>query len=225
MALMKTLIIFSFVAFCSADISLYLPDFDSEPFSVNVLGVGSDGQTTYEVFPAEPTGTSIGQTSAFVDTAIATLVEGPSSFVLNYDYPQVSVIESCNIANGLESCKINMMATTITYVQIATPMLVEGGGSASPMFTGPMFTGGTTMYYTNGIPVTSTVSASASMSAPTASPTASGAVPGSGSSAGSAQTSASSPAPTQTNGSTMMTLPRSILMGVIGVVGISLGFI
>jgi len=217
---MKTLIIFSFVAFCSADMSVYIPDFDPQPISVNILGVGSDGRTTYEVLPGEPTGTWVGQDPAFVGTA--TLVEGPNDAVLNYDYPpmQISVVDSCNIVNGVATCTIDVMTTTVYDVEIATPILVQGG-SASPMITG-----GSTMYWTAGVPVTSTITVNGSPSVettvPTASPSAGGAVPGSGSSVGSAQTSVSSPAPTNTNGSTM-TSP-SVLMAVIGVIGISLGF-
>jgi hypothetical protein len=41
----------------AAETSLYLPDFDPQPISADVLGVGPDGETTYLIQAGQPTGT------------------------------------------------------------------------------------------------------------------------------------------------------------------------
>ena len=38
-----------------ADFPLYIPGFDPQPLSGTVLGVGSDGRTTYQISPAKAT--------------------------------------------------------------------------------------------------------------------------------------------------------------------------
>ena len=48
--------------------SLYIPGFDPQPVSVNIVGIGADSQTTYQVLPGQPTGTWSGQPPAFVGT-------------------------------------------------------------------------------------------------------------------------------------------------------------
>jgi hypothetical protein len=40
-----------------AETSLYIPGFDEQPVSVDVIGVGPDGRTTWEIVPSKPTGT------------------------------------------------------------------------------------------------------------------------------------------------------------------------
>lgn len=40
-----------------AETSLYIPGFDEQPVSVDVLGVGPDGRTTWQIVPSKPTGT------------------------------------------------------------------------------------------------------------------------------------------------------------------------
>lgn len=41
----------------AAQTSLYIPGFDPQPVSANVLGVGSDGRTTWQIQPGQPSGT------------------------------------------------------------------------------------------------------------------------------------------------------------------------
>jgi len=40
-----------------AETSLYIPGFDEQPVSVDILGVGLDGRTTWQIVPSKPTGT------------------------------------------------------------------------------------------------------------------------------------------------------------------------
>ncbi|KIJ68885.1 hypothetical protein HYDPIDRAFT_105398 [Hydnomerulius pinastri MD-312] len=122
---------------CYADVSLYMPGFDPQPISVNIVGVGSDGETTYQVVPGEPTGTWVGQDPAFIGTG--TLVEGAGNAVFSYANAELSLsfVESCTIVNGIATCN-NMDAGQTTFVdeENATPMLVQGGGTAAPAPTG-----------------------------------------------------------------------------------------
>ncbi|KAF8838347.1 hypothetical protein BDN67DRAFT_971700 [Paxillus ammoniavirescens] len=121
---------------CHADVSLFMPGFDPQPISVNILGVGADGETTYQVLPGEPTGTWIGQDPAFIGTGI--LVEGASNAMFSYANAEIalSYVESCTIVNGIATCdNINPGQTTFVDEEVATPMLVQGGGTATPVPT------------------------------------------------------------------------------------------
>jgi len=121
---------------CHADVSLFLPGFDPQPISVNILGVGADGETTYQVLPGEPTGTWIGQDPAFIGTGI--LVEGASNAMFSYANAEIalSFVESCTIVNGIATCdNIDPGQTTFVDEEVATPMLVQGGGTATPVPT------------------------------------------------------------------------------------------
>lgn len=40
-----------------AETSLYIPGFEEQPVSVAVVGVDSDGRTTWQIVPSKPTGT------------------------------------------------------------------------------------------------------------------------------------------------------------------------
>ena len=40
-----------------AETSLYIPGFDEQPVSVDIIGVGPDGRTTWQIVPSKPTGT------------------------------------------------------------------------------------------------------------------------------------------------------------------------
>ncbi|KAF9242101.1 hypothetical protein BU15DRAFT_60605 [Melanogaster broomeanus] len=124
------------IGLCRADMSLYLPGFDPQPISVNIEGVGADGETTYEVVAGQPTGTWIGQPAPFIGTGF--LVEGAGNAVFSYANADLSItfIESCTIANGLADCNdIQPDVTTVFVEETAIPMLVQGG-TAVPAATG-----------------------------------------------------------------------------------------
>jgi len=187
---------------CYAQTSLYLPGFDPQPLSVNVIGVGGDGETTYQVVPGEPTGTWVGQEPAFYGTA--TLVEGPDNALISYANPALgTVVQSCTIVNGEASCSVNEGTTTEVDEELATPFLVQGGGTISPAATSA---GGSV----TAVPTGSSASpaSSPSGSAPTgAASTPAGASPSSGTTH-----------PPSTDGCVRSS--PSILVAVLGVAGI-----
>ncbi|KIY52220.1 hypothetical protein FISHEDRAFT_70164 [Fistulina hepatica ATCC 64428] len=55
-------VLFTF-SFCRvfAQTSLYIPDFDPQPVSVSVIGVDSQGRTTYQLQPGVVTNSDEGQ--------------------------------------------------------------------------------------------------------------------------------------------------------------------
>ena len=59
---------------CLANISLIVPDFNPEPLSAEVVGVGADGETTYLLYPGQPTGTWISQPAAFIGTGSCSVI-------------------------------------------------------------------------------------------------------------------------------------------------------
>ncbi|KZP10875.1 hypothetical protein FIBSPDRAFT_198690 [Athelia psychrophila] len=110
-------------------VSLYVPGFDPQPLSVNELGAGSDGRTTWEILPGTPTGTF--EEAAFFGTA--TLIEGPSDAVIAYAVPALTltIAEACGIANGVAVCTaVQNGAATVTETENASAFAVQGGATA-----------------------------------------------------------------------------------------------
>ncbi|KII92960.1 hypothetical protein PLICRDRAFT_696217 [Plicaturopsis crispa FD-325 SS-3] len=116
---------------CStAQVSLYIPGFDEQPLSVNVLGVGSDGQTTYEILPGTATGTF--DEVPFFGTA--TLVEGATAASLTMNIPEatLSLGFNCGIANGLAVCTaVAGSTTTDVETETVSSFIVQGGATVS----------------------------------------------------------------------------------------------
>lgn len=126
--------------------SLYVPGFDPQPLSVNELGAGSDGRTTWEILPGTPTGTFeeadfIGTGTLMasryltncIDILPATLIEGPSDAVIAYAVPAytMTIAESCGIANGVAVCTAAQNGvTTVTETENASAFAVQGGVTA-----------------------------------------------------------------------------------------------
>lgn len=119
-----------------AQTSLYIPGFDPQPISVNQLGVGSDGRTTWELQP----GVTSGSFDDIGFAGTATLVEGPSDAHLIWTYPAggLGIDESCVINGGIAVCTVAAASgnTVVTDIETesAVPFEVQGGsavGSAS----------------------------------------------------------------------------------------------
>ncbi|KAF8550462.1 hypothetical protein OG21DRAFT_1499772 [Imleria badia] len=109
---------------CLADISLWLPGFDQSPLSVTVIGVGAGGETTYQMVPGQPTGDEDPQVFG---TAI--VVEGPGNMLLD----DGDMFESCALTNGMADCMVVIDdATFYTDYALLTPIVVQGGSTASP---------------------------------------------------------------------------------------------
>ncbi|KAH7929660.1 hypothetical protein BV22DRAFT_1029289 [Leucogyrophana mollusca] len=191
---------------CKADVSLYMPGFDPQPLSVNVLGAGSDGLTTYEVVPGEPTGTWVGQDPAFFGTG--TLVEGANEAIFTYGNAALSAtfMESCTIANGMATCEVENPSTTFFEEENATLMDVQGGvATGAPS--------------ASAAPPSSITGAPGSPGAPSASPAGSptGSSP---TAAGSASQSGASPSP---SGNGCVGTSPTILVAMLGAFGAILG--
>ncbi|PPQ91415.1 hypothetical protein CVT25_014303 [Psilocybe cyanescens] len=139
--------------------SLYVPGFDPQPLSANVIGVGSDGRTTWALHKGQPDATD---TSSYVDfIGTATLVQGPNDIFLTYANPpaQLTLGEECTFSEStLAICTIVAQGSTATQTEVVSYLPIQGGG-------GPPFSGSTTPapgFTTRSSTVKSAVSASSS---------------------------------------------------------------
>jgi len=109
--------------------SLYIPGMDPQPVSVNEVGVGSDGRTTWQILPGKATGTFTAVD--FVGTA--TLIEGPNDAVLSYTLPSqdFGIVEFCNISSDIAYCTIAVEGTTYFQTQTASPFVVQWSGTSA----------------------------------------------------------------------------------------------
>jgi len=135
--LVKFLILTSCVSLIQADVSLYLPGFDPQPLTASVLGVDSNGDTTYLIQAGTPTGNEDPS-----DQPPFTLVEGASNVGYTIVVPDAgTVAESCTyIGNGQANCVLSMsgsgvndegvFTTTDTVASIAVQG-GEGGGAGN----------------------------------------------------------------------------------------------
>ncbi|PCH37920.1 hypothetical protein WOLCODRAFT_22946 [Wolfiporia cocos MD-104 SS10] len=125
--------------YASATSSLYVPGFDPQPITVNELGVGSDGATTYIIAPGVTSGT-LDQYGIF---GPATLVEASATASLYYEDPSIGaeMSESCQINNGIAVCVdgvavpdaygIGGYTTTYTVEEVVQSFAIQGGGKAT----------------------------------------------------------------------------------------------
>jgi len=117
---------------CLADVSLILPGVTPKlPISANIIGVGPDGATTYQIFPGQPTGSLVNQNVATAGTV--KMVEDDDNVVLEYANSalSVTVVKSCALASGMGNCVNIYGQTTVTTNVTATAVLVQGGGTVS----------------------------------------------------------------------------------------------
>lgn len=155
-----------------AQTSLYIPGFDPQPVTANVLGVGADGLTTWLIAP----GVTSGSFDDYGFYGPATLVEGASQANVIYDDPtfQVSLTEDCELHGSLAVCTVagamgadsSPLATIVT--EIIDSFEIQGGstisGDATPT-PGPTFVNGPA-----GLPVTTSPGTAVPTGVPTAAP-------------------------------------------------------
>ncbi|KAF9793246.1 hypothetical protein BJ322DRAFT_114057 [Thelephora terrestris] len=145
------------LSFVTADTSLYIPGYEDEPVSVTVLGVGSDGRTTWRIEPGTPTGTV--SPVVFIPTVWSTMVQGPSDAVLYASLPdQVGLTVSCALSSGEANCvgridENDTLTITTTFSEPVKSYLVQGGGGSPPTPT-PAPSGSGSNSTTNGSSVT-----------------------------------------------------------------------
>lgn len=136
----------------AAQTTLYIPGFDPQPITADVLGVGADGQTTWLLGPGVSSGAldDIGLPGPGKNQSIslsrwpvysqvhapATLIEGPSAAKLVFDSPAASMLfeDDCTIVDGIATCTVVVAldgtTSTGTAIETVVPFTVQGGGSS-----------------------------------------------------------------------------------------------
>jgi len=112
--------------------------FNPQPVTASVLGVGSDGRTTWQLAPGQPSGTL--SDNGVVGTA--TLIEGPNDAQLFISNDIEYLSGSCTINNGLADCTLvaNFQGSVASdsLQETASPFRVQvGAGPASPTSPSP----------------------------------------------------------------------------------------
>ncbi|EKM55259.1 uncharacterized protein PHACADRAFT_255749 [Phanerochaete carnosa HHB-10118-sp] len=116
-----------------AQTSLYIPGVDPQSLSAEVLGVGSDGETTYLIQPAAQATTDPDD----VGLGPATLVAGPTAAKLTYNDPsgQLSLDEDCAISDGIANCNVVAVIAGVTSSSAVTETVsafeLQGGNTVA----------------------------------------------------------------------------------------------
>jgi len=201
--------------------SLYIPGFDPQPVTANLLG-SQNGVTSYIIAPGV---SSAGMDESGFDGP-ATLVVGPSTAAVTYidEDDGVALYENCNIQDGVAVCEDVVVAMgsggltmTQTTTETADPFAVQGGAAAtgaaaistSPVPTGdfatwtPDFGTLPTDSSDDGFPATTDSSQAAGITlAPTPAPSSTSGMSKVPASSGSASGSSSDPANAKTTSTT-----------------------
>ncbi|KAG7092914.1 hypothetical protein E1B28_009219 [Marasmius oreades] len=131
--------------------SLWIPGFDEQALSADVVGVDTaQGRTTYQIqrgASTAPTDDESGFTGTF------TLVEGADYASYSYVQDGVSLVVACSISGSLGLCSGSDGSTTVTETETVQPFLVQGGktlANTAPTGTPATNTGGGTPSGTTG---------------------------------------------------------------------------
>ncbi|KAF9532875.1 hypothetical protein CPB83DRAFT_806489 [Crepidotus variabilis] len=106
---------------------LFIPGFDPQPVSADIIGIGSDGHTTWAIHQGQRTP---GDTSSYEDFGTATLVQGPSDAYLTYvnSAAKVTLAESCTVSDStLAICAVFGQGLSGTQTEVYTPIPVQIG--------------------------------------------------------------------------------------------------
>ncbi|KZT70076.1 hypothetical protein DAEQUDRAFT_810821 [Daedalea quercina L-15889] len=134
--------------YASALTSLFIPGFDPQPVTANLLG-SQDSVTSYVIAPGDA---SAGMDDYGFDGP-ATLVVGPNTAAVTYidENIGIALYENCNVANGVAVCEdvvIEMgsegTTATTTVTEPVSSFAVQGGGAvtgAAAITTSPVPTG------------------------------------------------------------------------------------
>jgi len=123
-----------FAASVLAQTSLFIPGFDPQPLSADILGVDVQGRTTWALHAGSPTDTF--SNAEFIGTA--TLVEGPNDASLTYVAPaaQFTIGIDCTLSDTLAVCSATSGGTVATATETVTRFAVQGGTTAPLTSTG-----------------------------------------------------------------------------------------
>ncbi|KDR73690.1 hypothetical protein GALMADRAFT_142148 [Galerina marginata CBS 339.88] len=114
--------------------SLYIPGFDPQPISADLIGVGSDGRTTWVLQQGRVAATDTSSYADFFGTA--TLVEGPNDASLTYANSRAhfTVGERCTFLDSkFAVCTIVAQGNTATQTELLSQVSVQLGGSSTEM--------------------------------------------------------------------------------------------
>ncbi|KIM48644.1 hypothetical protein M413DRAFT_82803 [Hebeloma cylindrosporum] len=112
--------------------SLYIPGFDPQPVSADVIGVGSDGRTTWALHKGKPDPTDTSSYPDFVGTA--TLVEGPDDAFMTYanSAAQFTIGAGCTFSEStLAICTLVAQSSTATQTEHISRLAIQGGATVS----------------------------------------------------------------------------------------------
>jgi len=178
-------------------VSLYLPGFDPQPLTASVIGVDSNGDTTYLIQAGTPTGDEDPS-----DQPPFTLVEGASNVGYTIVVPDAgTVAESCTfIGNGQANCVLSMTGSGVndegvfTTTDTVSSIAVQGGEGGGGGNGGSSNSGGGAASVTPAPSGSGSGSGSGSVPSQTA-------APGSGSKSGSSTGTGAPPAKTGSSAS------------------------
>lgn len=113
-----------------AQTSLFIPGFDPQPISADILGVDAQGRTTWALHQGAMTGT-------FSEGGIpgtATLVEGANDVSFTYVPPDGSFTmgRECSLSGNLAICSATVSGQAVTETETADRLLVQAGTTAPP---------------------------------------------------------------------------------------------
>ncbi|KAF8589203.1 hypothetical protein K439DRAFT_1405270 [Ramaria rubella] len=137
--LLATATLLLFFEDVAADVSLYIPGADVQPISAGLLGVGSDGQTTWQLQQGSATGTFT-DPDDFGFPGTATLIEGPNDAFLTLAVADptdgtLAAGYSCSISGSIANCNVvaseDGSLTTLTDTETVAPFLVQGGSTTT----------------------------------------------------------------------------------------------
>ncbi|KAG6873783.1 hypothetical protein C0995_011008 [Termitomyces sp. Mi166 len=185
----------TFIATAVAQTSLYIPGFDPQPISADILGVDGQGRTTWALHQGVLTDTL--DDPSFPGTA--TLVEGANDVSFTYVAPSglFTMGRECSLSDGLAICSATFSGELVTETETADFITVQAGTTA---------------------PISSPT-----VTVPSATPTGVSSQPSSqtGSSAQTSKNSSSAPSPTQSSNAAV-TLPHIIFGFIVSVATVAL---
>ena len=110
-----------------AQTSLFLPGFDPQPLSADILGTDAEGRTTWAIHAGAKTGTF--DDASFPGTA--TLVEGPND--ASFTYAQAGVFTTgiaCSLSGNTAVCSGVESGMPVTVTDTFTRIEVQAGTTA-----------------------------------------------------------------------------------------------
>ncbi|KAF9469414.1 hypothetical protein BDZ94DRAFT_1303886 [Collybia nuda] len=116
-----------FASSALAQTSLYIPGFDPQPISADILGVDAQGRTTWALHQGARTGTF--DDSGFIGTA--TLVEGPNDVSFTFAAPEFTMGIGCSLSGDVAVCSTGTGAEAAVATETISRILVQAGTTAA----------------------------------------------------------------------------------------------